>query len=270
VRDGIDDRRPAISKSGAMRQERISSCLEARRRRQRESFGIGKRARSTPCGMQDSAATIEELQVELVECTGDLPNGKMSGAASGAAGAGAMAPRLQRIDEDESDEMPGWMYTCGDGGSGRMIPRVLSRRLLVIAAALVCTPGLGQSTSQGDDPLGGLPDRFRTKVPAILEERLADIEKAASVLPQMDRKKAYLITLPLQDYLEDVVLSGSREVTLYPRAIAWVIGREASRGASKKEIGRLLVTYYQRDAYADMLVNHPSLGVSESTGGKQQ
>jgi len=97
--------------------------------------------------------------------------------------------------------------------------------------------------------LSDLPLRFETRIPALLEGQLADVERASAALPDMDRKKAYLITLPLENYLEDVVLSANRPAVLHPRAIAWVIGREAARGAPVKEIARLLVSYYQKDLF---------------------
>jgi len=146
---------------------------------------------------------------------------------------------------------------------------VIGRRSL-LAALLVVLPAAANAGAPEGDDLHALPVRIETKVPAFLEERLADIEKVASALPQMDRKKAYLITLPLQSYLEDVVLSNNRPAILYPRAIASVIGQQAALGTSNKEIARLLVTYYQRDAYSAMRVNDPAHGVSETTGGKQE
>lgn len=159
---------------------------------------------------------------------------------------------------------PGWGVGENMTGIG-----LIGRRALLAALLVIVPPAVGAGTPDGVDLLT-LPVRIDTKVPAFLEERLADIEKVASALPQMDRKKAYLITLPLQNYLEDVVLSDNRPAILYPRAIAWVIGQQAALGTSKKEIARLLVTYYQRDAYSAMHVNDPAHGVSEATGGRQE
>ncbi len=97
--------------------------------------------------------------------------------------------------------------------------------------------------------LGDLPGRVDTRIPSVLEEHLADIEKVVSRMPGMDRKKAYLITLPLEAHLEDNVLTANRPVILYPRAIAWLIGQAAILGRNKKDIARSLVTSYQRDEF---------------------
>jgi len=119
-------------------------------------------------------------------------------------------------------------------------------RFALLAALLVTGPG---AASERIPSLGDLPETFETRIPALLEDRLADVERAASALPGMDRKRVYLITLPLQNYLEDVVLPANQQASLRPRAIAWVIGREGSRGSNPKEIALLLVTYYQKDLF---------------------
>ena len=98
-------------------------------------------------------------------------------------------------------------------------------------------------------PWGDLPDRIDTRIPSVLEEQLADIEKVVSLMPGMDRKKAYLITLPLETYLEDIVLPANKPIVLYPRAIAWLIGQGALLGKDKNDIARTLVTSYQRNEF---------------------
>ena len=115
--------------------------------------------------------------------------------------------------------------------------------------------------------LSELPERFETRIPALLEEQLADVERAAAALPGMDRKRAYLITLPLQNYIEDVVLSANRPAALHPRAMAWVIGTEAARGTREREISRLLVTYYQKDLFKTFDVNRSNVAATEASKG---
>jgi len=118
--------------------------------------------------------------------------------------------------------------------------------LCLVLAGLVPAPAPAREEIPDLDQL---PRRIDTRIPAVLEEHLADIEMVAARMPGMDRRKAYLVTLQLESYLEDVVLSANRPVVLYPRAITWLIAREALRGSDKKEIAGTLVKAYQRDRF---------------------
>ena len=124
----------------------------------------------------------------------------------------------------------------------------------------------GLSALDTEEPLRmrlqDLPEREEVQIPARVADLLADVEKVAGLLPGMDRKKAYLITLPLENHLKDVVLSANRPAVLHPRAMAWLIGAQAAGGAKKNEISRLLVNNYQKELFEKtplMMANEASL-----------
>ncbi|MBI3450003.1 MAG: hypothetical protein HY049_13945 [Acidobacteria bacterium] len=148
-----------------------------------------------------------------------------------------------------------------------MNPLRIAQRSIAILLVLGSAGAATAPASQPVPKLVELPLKLETRIPAVLEDQLADVERAASALPGMDRKRAYLLTLPLQNYLEDVVLSGGRPVLVHPRALAWLIGREAARGTPARDISRLLVTYYQKDLFRTLDIEPHDVSATEASKG---
>ncbi|HZE88823.1 MAG TPA: hypothetical protein VE404_04700 [Verrucomicrobiae bacterium] len=148
-----------------------------------------------------------------------------------------------------------------------MTPHRIAHTSIAILLAVAASGAAATSAARTLPTLADLPLKLETKIPAVLEDQLADVERAASALPRMDRKRAYLLTLPLQNYLEDVVLSGGRPARVHPRALAWVIGREAAHGTPAKEISRLLVTYFQKDLFKTLDIEPHDVSATEASKG---
>ncbi|MFQ5708819.1 MAG: hypothetical protein ACE5HO_15285 [bacterium] len=94
-----------------------------------------------------------------------------------------------------------------------------------------------------------LPEKLTTIVDKTLDDQFAQIEKLAAHLPNMDKKTIFLITLPMENYIEDVYFPANKPVTIYPRVVLQLIYEEFKKGKPKKEIARMLVKLQRQKAF---------------------
>lgn len=95
-----------------------------------------------------------------------------------------------------------------------------------------------------------LPDRLETIVDKTLDDQFARIENQIAKLPNVDKKAVFLVTLPLENYLEDIYFPANEPAIIYPRIIFRTIIREIMQGTSKRKIALKLVRMEQKSAFA--------------------
>lgn len=106
--------------------------------------------------------------------------------------------------------------------------------------------------SKVDSLVNLLPEKLVTIVDKTLDDQFAEIEKLASKLPNMDKKKVFLITLPVENFIEDIYFPANRPAIIYPQVLFLTINEELQKGKSKKEIARLLVKLQKKNAFEKM------------------
>ncbi|MFQ5603740.1 MAG: hypothetical protein ACE5HS_10770 [bacterium] len=94
-----------------------------------------------------------------------------------------------------------------------------------------------------------LPEKLVTIVDKTLDDQFAEIENLASILFKMDKKKIFLITLPMENYIEDIYFPANQPAVIYPRIIFKTIYEELKKGKTKKEIARTLVNLQKQNAF---------------------
>lgn len=94
-----------------------------------------------------------------------------------------------------------------------------------------------------------LPEKLVTIVDKTLDDQFAQIETVVTQLPDMNRKMVFLITLPLENYLEDIYFSANQSAVIYPRILFDVIVKTVREGKSKKEVARKLVKLQKENAF---------------------
>jgi hypothetical protein len=86
-----------------------------------------------------------------------------------------------------------------------------------------------------------LPERLHTNIDKTLDDQFAEIEKELARPGDLDRKDIVLITVPLENYIEDVVFRINRPAVIYPRIILKVIRNQLKEGKSRSLVEQLLV-----------------------------
>jgi len=94
-----------------------------------------------------------------------------------------------------------------------------------------------------------LPKRLMTIVDKTLDDQFAEIERSLSELPEISRKEVFLITLPLENYIEDIYFPANRPAVIYPRTIFLILYEEINKENSKKKIAQHLVELQQRNEF---------------------
>jgi len=90
-----------------------------------------------------------------------------------------------------------------------------------------------------------IKDRIEVRVIKTLEKQLLHIEKKLIAIPDIDSSFVRNITMPFQNYLEDVVLASGRQADCFPQIILQVLKEKIAEKKKKKhQIAFLLVEYY--------------------------
>lgn len=86
-----------------------------------------------------------------------------------------------------------------------------------------------------------LPEKLHTTIDKTLDDQLAEIEKELARPGDLDPKNILLITIPLENYIEDVLFRINRPAVIYPRIICAVIRGRLKEGKPRSVIEQLLV-----------------------------
>ncbi len=86
-----------------------------------------------------------------------------------------------------------------------------------------------------------LPEKLHTTIDKTLDDQFAEIEKELARPGDIDPKNILLITVPLENYIEDVLFRINRPAIIYPRVIYGVIRAQLKEGKPRSVIEQLLV-----------------------------
>ncbi|MBI3586100.1 MAG: hypothetical protein HY088_03090 [Ignavibacteriales bacterium] len=87
----------------------------------------------------------------------------------------------------------------------------------------------------------GIPEKLHTTIDKVLDDQFAEIEKALIRNEGMDPKSVLLITVPLENYIEDVLFTINRPAVIYPQTIYKFIRTQFTEGKSRSQIESVLI-----------------------------
>ncbi|MFA5834705.1 MAG: hypothetical protein WDA22_14600 [Bacteroidota bacterium] len=118
-------------------------------------------------------------------------------------------------------------------------------KLRLLSILCFCFMLAGNSLRAQDN----LPEKIHTSIDKILDDHLAEIENTLINEKEVETKTILLITVPLENFIEDVLFMINRPVVIYPRVIYKVIREQFRQGKSREEIERLLVTMQKQNKF---------------------
>jgi hypothetical protein len=135
----------------------------------------------------------------------------------------------------------------------RSVPAALALSFLAWAGAPFAAAGAaaGFSGDAGQE----LPARVNIRLVSRLENELSRIEGSAADCRGVDPKSIRNVTIPLQNYIEDIVLASGVYVDIYPTLIRNIICIEARNGLSRQEIAILLLRFQKENKYRILLLD---------------
>ncbi len=94
-----------------------------------------------------------------------------------------------------------------------------------------------------------LPEKIHTSIDKILDDHLADVENTLIQEKEFDTKAILLVTVPLENFIEDVLFAIDRPAVIYPKIIYKYIREQFRQGKSREEIGKMLVTMQKQNQF---------------------
>ncbi|MFA6468535.1 MAG: hypothetical protein WCW35_06535 [Bacteroidota bacterium] len=94
-----------------------------------------------------------------------------------------------------------------------------------------------------------LPEKVHTSIDKILDDHLAEIENTIIQEKEFDARTVLLVTVPLENFIEDVLFTINRPAVIYPKVICKVIRDQFRQGKSREEIERMLVTMQKQNKF---------------------
>ncbi|MCK9410242.1 MAG: hypothetical protein WCX28_09640 [Bacteriovoracaceae bacterium] len=99
-----------------------------------------------------------------------------------------------------------------------------------------------------------LPEKVHTSIDKILDDHLAEIENTIIQENEFETKTVLLVTVPLENFIEDVLFTINRPAVIYPKILYKVIRDQFRQGKSREEIERLLVTMQKQNKFEKLYV----------------
>lgn len=94
-----------------------------------------------------------------------------------------------------------------------------------------------------------LSDKVHTSIDKILDDHLAEVENTLIQEKEFDAKTILLVTVPLENFIEDVLFTINRPAVIYPRVIYRVIKEQFRQGKTRQEIERSLVLMQKQNKF---------------------
>ncbi|MFA6455359.1 MAG: hypothetical protein WCW40_00955 [Bacteroidota bacterium] len=94
-----------------------------------------------------------------------------------------------------------------------------------------------------------LPEKVHTSIDKILDDHLAEIENTIIQEKEFDARTVLLVTVPLENFIEDVLFTINRPAVIYPKVIYKVIRDQFRQGKSREEIERMLVMMQKQNKF---------------------
>jgi len=116
-----------------------------------------------------------------------------------------------------------------------LIHAIFKPKALILLLAIY---GLSAWTLRAQE---NLPEKLHTTIDKTLDDQFAEIEKELARPGDIDQKNILLITVPLENYIEDVLFRINRPAVIYPRVIYGVIRAQLKEGKPRSVVEQLLV-----------------------------
>jgi hypothetical protein len=97
-----------------------------------------------------------------------------------------------------------------------------------------------------------LPEKVHTSIDKILDDHLAEVENTLIQEKEFDAKTILLVTVPLENFIEDVLFTINRPAVIYPRVIYRFIREQFRQGKTREEIERTLVLMQKQNKFEKM------------------
>ncbi len=97
-----------------------------------------------------------------------------------------------------------------------------------------------------------LPAKLHTAIDKTLDDQFSDIEKALVQVGKIDQKEVVLITVPLENYIEDVLFRINRPAVIYPKTIYKFILKQFEARKSRSDIEALLIETQKHNEFAKL------------------
>lgn len=119
--------------------------------------------------------------------------------------------------------------------------------LLMLASGLPEANGSARAEDKPDTIR--LPERVNIRLLRPLERELSNVERALVEEAKIEKERVRNVTMPLQNYLDDVVLASGRSTDIYPQVIYEVLIEELSSTKPRTQIANLLIDYQKKGQF---------------------
>jgi hypothetical protein len=139
-------------------------------------------------------------------------------------------------------------------------------RLLVALSLVVFGVSVTAFADTKQDSLA-LPPKVNIRLMRTLERQLSNIERALVDQAKLPKEKVRNVTMPLQNFIDDVVLASGRYTDVYPRAIYEVLVTELSTSKPKSEIANSLIDYQKKGRFKALAESQESKNPRKGSAG---
>ncbi len=116
--------------------------------------------------------------------------------------------------------------------------------IVFIVLTVVC------SNAQGNDPIpSSLPPKLNTAIDKILDDQFADIEEMLVRVDSFKANEVLLVTVPLENYIEDVLFTINRPATIYPGILYEALRDLYRQGKMRREIEHTLIIMQKNNQF---------------------
>ncbi|TAK66777.1 MAG: hypothetical protein EPO24_01185 [Bacteroidetes bacterium] len=125
---------------------------------------------------------------------------------------------------------------------------LLQRILFFILLISVSISGVAQEKTFAD----ALPEKLHTSIDKILDDQFAEIEQTLIRAEKLQPKDVLLVTVPLENYIEDILFTINRPATIYPKILYNVLRNLYKQGKSRDHIEQALITMQKDNQFKKM------------------
>jgi hypothetical protein len=125
---------------------------------------------------------------------------------------------------------------------GWLLMLLLAPSLVVFGVSVTAFADAKQDSVQ-------LPPNVNIRLMRTLERQLSDVERALVDQAKLPKERVRNVTMPFQNFIDDVVLASGRYTDVYPRAIYEVLVTELNTSKPKSEIANSLIDYQKKGRF---------------------
>jgi hypothetical protein len=139
--------------------------------------------------------------------------------------------------------------------------------MLLVALSLAVFGMTATASAEGKQDSVPLPPKVNIRLMRTLERQLSDIERALVDQAKLPKERVRNVTMPFQNYIDDVVLASGRYTDVYPRAIYEVLVTELNTSKPKSEIANSLIDYQKKGRFKALAESQESKNPKKGSAG---